>query len=405
MVVSEDRRSVTVLGSTGSVGQSTVDLLKRNLDRYDIGVLTANSNVDLLAQQARELRARLAVVADEAAYDSLKSALAGSNIEVAAGRQALLDAAAVPNDWTMVAIVGARSLEPTLAAIDRGGVIAIANKECLVCAGELVLRRSARSGATLLPVDSEHNAIFQVFQDRKSIRRIILTASGGPFRTADASAMAQATPAQAIAHPVWSMGVKISIDSATMMNKGLEVIEASYLFDLPDDRIDILVHPQSVIHSMVEYRDGSVLAQLSTPDMRTPIAYTLAWPERMAYPSEPLDLAKIASLTFEAPDSSRFPCLELARRALRAGGSAPAVLNAANEIAVEAFLNERIGFLDIAAVNDAVLSGVGTPSANDLESVLAVDAEARRHAEATIARRSWQHHESDPSWAKRPVRG
>ncbi|MEM7444574.1 MAG: 1-deoxy-D-xylulose-5-phosphate reductoisomerase [Pseudomonadota bacterium] len=395
---------MTVLGSTGSVGQSTIDLLRRNPDRFDVRVLTANNNAELLAQQAMELGAQMAVVADESALETLRSVLSGTGIEAAGGRQALIDASRMSTDWTMAAIVGARGLEPTLAAVDRGGVIAIANKECLVCAGDLVMRRSNKSGATLLPVDSEHNAIFQVFHGSQLVRRIILTASGGPFRTAEPSKLAEVTPAQAVAHPVWSMGVKISVDSATMMNKGLEIIEASYLFDLPDHKIDVLVHPQSVIHSMVEYGDGSVLAQLGTPDMRTPIAYTLAWPERMECPSEPLDLVKVASLTFEAPDPGRFPCLGLARRALRAGGSAPAVLNAANEIAVEAFLAERIGFLDIAAVNDAVLSSVEAPSANDLDSILALDAKARRHAEATIASRSWRHHEFDRSGAKRPAR-
>ncbi|MEO1223230.1 MAG: 1-deoxy-D-xylulose-5-phosphate reductoisomerase [Pseudomonadota bacterium] len=398
-------RSVTVLGSTGSVGQSTVDLLKRNPQAFDVRVLTANRNVELLAEQARDLKVETAVVADEARYGDLKSALAGSGIEVAAGRQALLAAAAIPVDWTMAAIVGARGLEPTLAAIDNGGIIAVANKECLVCAGELITSRLGRTGATLLPVDSEHNAIFQVFQRDQSVRRIVLTASGGPFRAADRSVMAAATPAQAVAHPVWSMGAKISVDSATMMNKGLEIIEASYLFGLSEDAIDVLVHPQSVIHSMVEYADGSVLAQLGTPDMRIPIAYTLAWPKRMTTPAATLDLAAIASLTFEAPDTVRFPCLDLARSALRTGGTAPAILNAANEVAVEAFLLGRIGFLDIAAVNDNVHSALGAPSATDLAEILAIDAEARRHAEATIAGRSWQVRDTDHRWANSPVEG
>lgn len=405
MVVTGQRRSVTVLGSTGSVGQSTVDLLKRNPDRFDVQVLTANRNADLLADQARELGVRLAVVADDTAYGALSSALSGSGIEAAAGRDALLAAASIPVDWTMAAIVGARSLEPTLAAIDNGGVVAVANKECLVCAGDLIIGRLGRSGATLLPVDSEHNAIFQVFHRDQPVRRIVLTASGGPFRTADIGTMAAATPAQAVAHPVWSMGVKISVDSATMMNKGLEVIEASYLFGLLEDQIDILVHPQSVIHSMVEYADRSVLAQLGTPDMRTPIAYTLAWPDRMDCPSAALDLAAVSSLTFEQPDPVRFPCLELARMALRAGRAAPAILNAANEVAVEAFLNERIGFLDIASVNDAVLCDLGAPAAEDLASILAIDSDARRHAEATIASRSWQNSDRNQSKDKRPVHG
>jgi len=398
-------RSVTVLGSTGSVGRSTVDLLKRNPDAFDVRVLTANRNVELLAEQARGLKAATAVVADESRYGDLKSALAGSGIEVAAGRQALVEAAAIPVDWTMAAIVGARGLEPTLASIDNGGIIAVANKECLVCAGELITARLDRTGATLLPVDSEHNAIFQVFQRDHTVRRIVLTASGGPFRAADRSVMAAATPAEAVAHPVWSMGAKISVDSATMMNKGLEIIEASYLFGLSEDAIDVLVHPQSVIHSMVEYADGSVLAQLGTPDMRIPIAYTLAWPKRMATPAETLDLAAIASLTFEAPDAVRFPCLDLARSALRTGGSAPAILNAANEVAVEAFLRGRIGFLDIAAVNDNVQSALGAPSATGLADILGIDADARRHAEATISGRSWRVRETDHKWANSPVEG
>jgi len=306
---SADPKCVTILGSTGSIGTSTIDLIERDPDAFQVQALTANRNVDLLADQARRLNARFAVVADESKYDDLKKALAGSPVKVAAGREALIEAAAAPSDWVMAAIVGAAGLEPTMAAVRRGTLVALANKECLVCAGSLMIEEVAAHGATMLPVDSEHNAIFQVFDfdNRDSIERIILTASGGPFRTTSLDDMKNVTPAQAVAHPNWDMGAKISVDSATMMNKGLELIEACHLFQMPEDRIDILVHSQSIIHSMVSYVDGSVLAQLGTPDMRTPISFTLAWPQRMAAPSERLDLGKIGQLTFEAPDYNAFP--------------------------------------------------------------------------------------------------
>lgn len=373
------RRRVTILGATGSVGRSTLDLLGRQPEAYSIIALTAQRNVDLLAAQARQCNAELAVIGDESRYGALRDALAGSGVEVAAGTQALCEAAGRPNDWVMAGIVGAAGLGPTLAAIRQGAVIALANKECLVCAGELMLREVEHSGATLLPVDSEHNAIYQVFDFERpaAIDRIILTASGGPFLTLDVTAMAQVTPAQAVAHPNWDMGAKISVDSATMMNKGLEFIEAYHLFPVGAEQIEILIHPQSVVHSMVGYVDGSVLAQLGMPDMRTPISYALAWPERMVTPTERLDLAHIGNLSFEAPDPMRFPSLRLAREALAAGGTAPTVLNGANEIAVAAFLAERLGFLEIARIVEETLNTIATSSVANLADVAAADTEAR----------------------------
>src|SRR5277367_2365080 len=375
-------RRVTILGSTGSVGQSTVDLLLRNPDAFVVEALTANRNPALLAEQARALGARFAAIGEPDHYPALKDALGGTGIETACGPASLVEAAVRPAEWVMAGIVGAAGLAPTLAAIRRGAIVALANKEVLVCAGDLVMQEVARSGATLLPVDSEHNAIFQVFDfDRvEGIEKIILTASGGPFRTLDRAAMALKTPAQAVAHPNWKMGAKISVDSATMMNKGLELIEAKHLFQMPQEKIDIVVHPQSVIHSLVAYIDGSVLAQLGSPDMRTPIAYTLAWPARMASPSPRLDLAGIAQLTFEAPDPVRFPALRLAREALIAGGSAPTVLNAANEVAVQAFLDQQIGFLDIAAIVEESLAEVAVAPIDSLDDVHNFDKRARDSA-------------------------
>ena len=379
-------RSVTILGSTGSVGTNTVDLIERHPERFRIEALTARRNVALLAEQARRHRPGFVAIADGAAYGALKEALAGTNIGVGAGPAALVEAAGRPSDVVMAAVVGAAGLEPTLAAVARGAVVALANKEVLVCAGDLVMAERARAGASILPVDSEHSAIFQVFdfeaEDRVS--RILLTASGGPFRTLDQAAMAGMTPAQAVAHPNWDMGAKISVDSATMMNKGLEVIEATHLFPVSEERIEVVVHPQSVVHSMVEYIDGSILAQLGTPDMRTPIAYALGWPERIEAPSARLDFAALGDLTFEAPDDVRFPALRLAREALRQGGSAPTVLNAANEVAVHGFLDRRIGFLDIARIVEETMTAVPPSPLTDLEAVCAVDAEARAAAEARI---------------------
>jgi 1-deoxy-D-xylulose-5-phosphate reductoisomerase len=372
-------RSVTILGSTGSIGCSTIDLIQRNRDEFAVEALTANSNAAKLAQQALEIGARFVAIADDTRYRTLKDLLSGSGIEVAAGAQGVVEAASRSAEWVMAAIVGAAGLAPTLAAIRRGAVVALANKEVLVCAGDLVTAEVRRCGATLLPVDSEHNAIFQVFDfDRiDAVEKIILTASGGPFRSIERQAMSDMTPEQAVRHPNWSMGAKISVDSATMMNKGLELIEATHLFGLPQDRIDIVVHPQSVIHSLVAYIDGSVLAQLGSPDMRTPIAVTLAWPRRMASPSPRLDLAAIGQLTFDAPDPGRFPALRLAREALIAGGSAPTVLNAANEVAVQAFLERQIGFLDIASIVEQTLAELAVAPIHSLEDVHNFDKRAR----------------------------
>ena len=375
-------RGVTILGSTGSIGCNTLDLIRRNASEYRVEALTANRNVDLLVRQAIEFGAKLAVVADEACYDDLKNALSGTGIEAGAGPSGLVEAAVRPADWVMAAIVGAAGLQPTLSAIRRGCVVALANKECLVCAGDLVLAEVEKSGATLLPVDSEHNAIFQVFDfnQEKAIEKIILTASGGPFRERSLSEMEKVTPGEAVAHPNWDMGAKISVDSATMMNKGLELIEAHYLFNLPGERIDIIVHRQSIIHSLVAYVDGSVLAQLGSPDMRTPIAYALGWPRRIQSPSPRLDLAAIARLDFEAPDLVRFPSIRLARQALSGGGAGPAVHNAANEVAVAAFHEGRIGLLDIARTVEMTLERMAGQTIGALEDVIEIDREARVQA-------------------------
>ena len=383
-------RRVTILGSTGSIGVNTLDLIGRNPEAYEIEALTANRRVEALAEQALRFRPRRAVIAEDEGYPALKEALAGSGVEAAAGAAAVAEAADMPADWVMSAIVGAAGLEPTLAAVRRGAVIGLANKETLVCAGALMVAEIERHGATLLPVDSEHNAIFQVldFERPEAIDRIILTCSGGPFRTKSREEMAGATPEQAVAHPNWSMGAKISVDSATLMNKGLELIEAHHLFAMPQEAIEIVIHPQSVIHSMVGYIDGSVLAQMGDPDMRTPIAYTLAWPERMAAPVNRLDFAAIGELTFEDPDPLRFPALRLARAALDAGGAAATRLNAANEVAVQAFLGRRIGFLDIAAVVEETLEALPTVALDGLDAVRGADAEARRTAEARVAARA-----------------
>lgn len=377
-------KRVTILGSTGSVGTSTIDLIERNAGGFEVEALTANRNVELLSKQARELGARMAVVADPASYLELKSALSGSGIEAAAGPEAVIEAASRSSDWVMAAIVGSAGLKPTLAAVRRGVTVGLANKECLVSAGNIFVEEVRDHGAELLPVDSEHSAIYQVleFDQPDKIRRIILTASGGPFRTFSAAEMQKVTPEQAVAHPNWDMGAKISIDSATMMNKGLELIEAYHLFPVEEEQIEILVHPQSVIHSMVDYVDGSVLAQLGTPDMRTPIAYALAWPERMAAPAPKLSLEEIQTLTFEAPDPVRFPALRLAREALQMGKAAPTILNAANEIAVEKFLNRETGFTDIAKTVEMTLEEMGIQDISNLDDVLSVDQEARKVAQA-----------------------
>ena len=392
------KRNVTILGSTGSIGVNTLDLIEfaRGEGEADVEIvaLTANRNLEMLVEQAKKFRPALAVIGDASLGDDLKSALAGTGIESAAGPEAIEEAAMRDADWVMAAIVGAAGLKPTLKAAERGADIALANKECLVCAGDVVTAAIEKAGGRLLPVDSEHNAIFQVYDfDRpERISRLILTASGGPFRTWSRDEMAVATPAQAVAHPNWSMGAKISVDSATLMNKGLELIEAAHIFPTPHEQIEVLVHPQSVIHSMVEYVDGSVLAQLGTPDMRTPIATTLAWPDRTPSPSAKLDFAEVATLTFEPPDLKRFPALRLARESITSGGVMPATLNAANEIAVAAFLNGDIKFLDIAAINEQVLETVSRvnapPKLTALEDAVAADAEARRLAEECVAARA-----------------
>jgi len=384
-------RRLTILGSTGSVGRSTISVIESAPPgTFAIEALVAGRDVAALADQARRLRARLAVVADPAAHGALREALAGTGIETAAGPEAVVEAAARPADWTMAAIVGAAGLRSTLAALERGGTVALANKESLVCAGEIVLATARRSGALLLPVDSEHNAIFQALdaRDPAMVEKIVLTASGGPCRTMELAEMRSVTPEIAVRHPIWKMGAKISVDSATMMNKGLELIEAARLFPVPESRIEVLVHPQSAVHGLVQYADGSVLAQLGTPDMRTPIAHTLAWPERMAVALPRLDLAALGRLEFLAPDPVRFPSLRLARQALRDGGGAPTILNAANEAAVALFLDRRLGFLDIAAVVEETLALLGTPPAAGLEDVLALDALARREAVRLAARRA-----------------
>ena len=381
----DNPRRITILGSTGSVGQSTVDLIARDPASYRVEALVARRSVELLAEQARRLRARLAVVADPGQYPALKEALAGTSIEVAAGPDAVVEAASRPAEWVMAAVVGFAGLAPTLVAARRGAMVALANKEALVCAGSLLMDAIEQSGGVLLPVDSEHNAIFQVFEpdQHRAIDRLILTASGGPFRNWSLADMAEVTPEQALAHPNWDMGDKISIDSATMMNKGLELIEAHLLFGLPEKQVDIVVHPQSVIHSMVAYSDGSVLAQLGTADMRIPISHALGWPSRIDGPAAKLDFMGIPALTFERPDSGRFPALRLAREALVTGGYAPIVLNATNEAAVAAFLARRIRFLDIARIVEDVMSGWdGLSDAVDgLQQVEAADLEARRRAE------------------------
>jgi 1-deoxy-D-xylulose-5-phosphate reductoisomerase len=376
-------RSVTLLGATGSVGMSTVDLLKREPGRGRVEAVTANTSATALAALARDLGARFAAVGDPAAYGELKAALAGTGIEAGAGESGLVEAAQRPAQWVLGAITGAAGLKPTLAAADRGAIVALANKETLVCAGGLFMRHAAAAGATVLPVDSEHNALFQAMSGsrREDVLRVILTASGGPFRTASAAAVRAATVEQALKHPNWSMGPKITIDSATLMNKGLEVIEAHHLYALPSEQIDVLVHPQSIVHSLVEFCDGSVIAQLGSPDMRIPIAYCLAWPERMPGPAPRLDLARAATLTFEEPDIAKFPALGLARRALEAGGAGPTVLNAANEVAVAEFLARRLDFGGISTLVEATLDGAvsrnWTAEPESVDHALSIDHDAR----------------------------
>jgi len=376
-------RTVTLLGATGSIGASTIDLLKRERKRFRVEAVSANKNAAALAAAARELDARFAAIGDPDAYGDLKSALSGTGIKVAAGESGLMEAAERPAEWVIGAITGAAGLKPTLAAAERGAIVALANKETLVCAGGLFMRRAAAAGATVLPVDSEHNALFQAMSGsrREDVRRVILTASGGPFRTATAEAVRMATVEQALKHPNWSMGAKVTIDSATLMNKGLELIEAHHLFALAPNQIDVLVHPQSIVHSLVEFCDGSLIAQLGSPDMRIPIAYCLAWPERIAGPAPRLDLARAATLTFEEPNLARFPALTLARQALEAGGAAPTVLNAANEVAVGEFLARRLSFAGISALVEASLEAAmsrnWTGEPESVDEALSIDHNTR----------------------------
>ena len=383
-------RKIAILGATGSVGKSTLDLVERNPERFDVVAVTGATNTKALAEVAWRTGAKLAVIADERRLTELEELLRGSNCRAAAGESALIEAASGEAELVIAAIVGCAGLQPVMAAVSAGKTLALANKEALVTAGELMTRAAQAHGATLLPVDSEHNAIFQCLAGSRGedVSRLILTASGGPFRTASAELIANATPAQAVAHPNWSMGAKISVDSATMMNKGLELIEARYLFGLPSERIDILVHPQSVVHSLVEFVDGSVLAQLGTPDMRIPISYAIAWPERMATPAQRLDLAAIASLNFESPDLERFPALRIAREALEVGGAAPIVLNAANEVAVASFLAGHLRFADIAAfVEEALLRNDFAPP-RSIGDVLDIDRTTRSRVEALMTERA-----------------
>jgi 1-deoxy-D-xylulose-5-phosphate reductoisomerase len=377
------RRKISILGATGSVGTSTLDLVERHPDRFEVVALTAAKNVAALAEAAVRTGAKLAVIDDAALLPELERRLTGSGCRAATGREALAEAAASEAEWVMAAIVGCAGLEPVMAAIAAGRTVALANKESLVTAGDLMIGAARESGATILPVDSEHNAIFQCLAGNRAcdVARLVLTASGGPFRALSRDQMASMTPEQAVAHPNWSMGAKISVDSATMMNKGLELIEAHHLFGLDSDRIDILVHPQSVIHSMVEYIDGSVLAQLGSPDMRIPIGYALAWPERLETPALRLDLARVGSLSFEAPDPDRFPALRVARDALEAGGAASIVLNAANEEAVGAFLNRRINFLDIVRTVEEVVARASAGAPRSIAEVIDIDCGARALAQ------------------------
>ncbi len=388
--MSDVPRRVSVLGATGSVGQSTLDLIARDPLRFDVVALTANANWRALAEHAIALDAEIAVVADEKHYPALKEALAGTNVEAAAGEGALIEAGARSADWIMAAISGAAGLAPTFAAARQGSHLALANKECLVSAGTVFMDCTSRAGTSLLPVDSEHSAAFQAIdrQTAESIERIVLTASGGPFRTWPAERLNDVRPEDALKHPNWTMGRKITVDSATLMNKGLELIEAFFLFPVSVDQLDVVIHPQSIIHCLVEYQDGSVLAQMSSPDMRTPIAYSLAWPDRMWCPTERLDLVKIGQLSFEEPDMKRFPALRIAREALAEGGGAPTVLNAANEIAVEAFLEGQLGFTAIPALVEKTLEVSVAHSdmrvLRTMDEVIHADKAARRLARSLL---------------------
>lgn len=391
-MTADQRETITILGATGSIGLNTLDLIARSPERFVVEALTAKCNARKLAELAVAHGARHAVVADPSCYAELKSALAGTSITAAAGAEAVVEAAQRPASRVMAAIVGAAGLSPTLAAVERGATVLLANKECLVCAGTLFMSAAKRSGARILPVDSEHNAIFQALAGggTDAVDTVTLTASGGPFREWPTERIAEARPEQAVRHPNWSMGAKVSVDSATLMNKGLELIEAHYLFGIGADRLAVLVHPESIVHGLVAYSDGSVIAQLAPPDMRTPIAYCLAWPERIATPTARLDLAALGRLTFEEPDHDRFPALAVARQALEAGGAAPTVLNAANEVAVAAYLNNRIKFPHIATIVVDVLNGwdeAGSREPSSLDEAMSLDSRARARAEAAIPAR------------------
>jgi 1-deoxy-D-xylulose-5-phosphate reductoisomerase len=383
-VAKSQPKTVTVLGSTGSIGKNAVRLLELHREGFQVEALTAYGNVELLARQAISLKARRAVIGDEARYLELKSALSGTGIEATAGTEAIVEAARMPAQIVVAGVVGAAGLMPTLAAIHRGATVALANKECLVCAGELVMEEVKRRGATLIPVDSEHSAIFQVFDFERpeTVDKIIITASGGPFRTFTSEQMRGVTPEQALRHPNWDMGAKISIDSATMINKGLEIIEAFHLFPVQESQIEVLIHPESIIHSMVSYIDGSVLAQMGVPDMTTPIAHALAWPSRMESGSQRLDFTRLKQLSFDIPDTVRFPALRLAREAMLAGGSAPAILNAANEIAVARFLRREIGFSDILRIIEATLERIPNSALHSVADVVEIDSYSRKTAES-----------------------
>jgi len=383
------RRKIAILGATGSIGTSTLDLIERAPERFEVIALTAGTDAEGLANAARRTRAKLAVIADQSRLAELEARLAGTDCRAATGAEALNEAASGEADWVMAAIVGCAGLVPVMAALEAGRTVALANKEALVSAGALMTDAATRHGATLLPVDSEHNAIFQCLAGsrRDDVSKLILTASGGPFRTTSEADIRAATPEQAVAHPNWTMGAKISVDSASLMNKGLELIEAHFLFGLPPERIEVLIHPQSVVHSLVEYIDGSVLAQLGSPDMRVPIAYALAWPERMPTPAERLDLASIGSLEFEQPDLQRFPALRIARQALVQGGAVPTILNAANEIAVGSFLGGQIGFTEIASLVEQAIERAVAGAPSSIEDVIQVDLETRRAVSELIEAR------------------
>ncbi|MBM3468240.1 MAG: 1-deoxy-D-xylulose-5-phosphate reductoisomerase [Alphaproteobacteria bacterium] len=383
-------RSVTILGSTGSIGRSTVDLLIKNPDRFKVEALVAQKNIEALAKQAKTLQAKMAVVEEESLYEELKDALAGTDIIPAAGKSAVIEAAQRPAEWVMSAIVGTAGLRSTYAAIERGAIIALANKESMISAGPVILSALKKYKATLLPVDSEHNAIFQVLHEphRPHVEKIILTASGGPFRTFTRKQMASVTIDQALKHPNWSMGPKVTIDSSNLMNKGLEMIEASYIFGFPESKIDILIHPQSIIHSLVAYEDGSVLAQLGIHDMRVPIAYTLGWPTRIKTDLPRLDLSALKQLTFESPDEELFPAISLAREVLKKGADRPTIMNAANEIAVQAFISGKAAYLDIVPIVSQVLDQIETSSPSSIEEVLLSDQQARLIAEKVIHKKN-----------------